>query len=158
MKYLRTMQSTLQGMVPMEDTEWMEKELLMLDLLLGLNRRRNKKLFIFWLFVKRGEACRILWTRLGSSIPGRSTVGASAGRKAMSLFGCCFPSIPIDYARPNFARLSSAAVMHMFAPEVIVRGIKLIVMTGDVRQIYGSAGGDTSKNRGQVIVGSGPNS
>ena len=47
MKYLRTMQSTLQGMVPMEDTEWMEKELLMLDLLLGLNRRRNKKLFIF---------------------------------------------------------------------------------------------------------------
>ena len=26
------MQSTLQGMVPMEDTEWMEKELLMLGL------------------------------------------------------------------------------------------------------------------------------
>jgi hypothetical protein len=46
----------------------------------------------------------------------------------------------------------------MFAPEVTVRGIKLIVMTGDVRQIYGSAGGDTSKNREQVIAGSGPNS
>jgi len=46
----------------------------------------------------------------------------------------------------------------MFAPEVTVRGIKLIVMTGDVRQIYGSAGGDTSKNREQVIAGSGPSS
>ena len=76
----------------------------------------------------------------------------------MSLLGCCFPSItPVQISLEFYRTL----VMHMFAPEVTVRGIKLIVMTGDVSQIYGSAGGDTSKNSEQVragSAGSGPNS
>jgi hypothetical protein len=41
----------------------------------------------------------------------------------------------------------------MFAPEVTVRGIKLIVMTAMSARFYGSAGGDTSKNRERVKSG-----